>query len=145
MSKIDQVLPQVTKGRASQLATLRRGFVCHKSQCEVGECNTAPLCQHEVEQVTQTRPEPVRQAQGQTGQAAERTSRQSVEELIAERLHDAQGPAVGGKTGRHWQQTSRQCAAYTLGLTPARRVPGARHLSRSLPDTLPAACRQWLQ
>src|SRR5262249_55427355 len=108
-------------------------------------CNAAPLCEYEVEQVTQARSEPVRQAQRQACQAAERTSCQSVEELITERLHDAQGPAVGGKTGRHWQQTSRQCAASSLALMAARRVSGARHLSRSLPDTLPAACRQWPQ
>ena len=59
-AKIDEMLSQIAKGRARNLAALLGCFVGTKSDGQVIEGDTAAPGKYQVEQVTKTCAEPVR-------------------------------------------------------------------------------------
>jgi hypothetical protein len=60
MTKIDEMLSQIAKGCARNLATLLSCFVSTKSDGKVIQGDTATPDKHQVEQVAKTCAEPVR-------------------------------------------------------------------------------------
>ena len=88
MTKIDEMLSQIAKGRARNLTALCGCFVSSKSDGKVVEGDVAASDEHQVEQVTKTCTEPICHPRRQACETAEGACRQAVEDMISEGLHE---------------------------------------------------------